>query len=234
MHCIEDLVGRDRKGSSSYHKQQVLREAAGYGKFDEALVVAFGTCASPLPQCAETSLSGATCLCLTLVSLLNQKSMLSWGYTESVVASEVGRKNLRQAIYKQRVRRYRAVLLSHRSRRQRTNRNCWLAPGCTYVVNVFDNRLYHKYDSLAFDRYTSKALPGEVRSIETTHGLIRLCIDQQPFLFVSGVKISLVVSKKSFHHRNMLRRSASHNAAATLSWLFPSICSYLRHEVISG
>ena len=236
VRCIEDLVGRDHEGSSSYHKQQVLCEAAGCGEFEGALVVAFGTCASPLPQCAGNVVVGSDVFVFDARESSESDEYAELGeYVESVVTSELGRKILDssdiQATWTGIPIRF---VVPPNSSSNKPTVIADLHQVALSVVNVLDNRSYHKYDPLALERFTSKALPGEIRSVETTHGLIRLCIDQ-PFLFVSGVTNQLGRFEEEFSSAQYPQAfAASHNAAVTLSWLFPSLCRYLQNEMISG
>lgn len=229
VRCIEDLVGRDPNSSSSCHKQKVLCEAAGCGDFEGALVVAFGTCASPLPQSAGNVVVGSDVFVFDARDSSDSGEYAELGeHVDSVVASEMGRKILASSDIQ-------ATLTEIPSRfvvppNSPSNNPTVIADldqVALSVVNVLDNRLYHKYDSLALERFTSKALPGEIRSVETTHGLIRLSIDQ-PFLFVSGVTNQLGRFEEEFSSPQYPQAfAASHNAAVTLSWLFPSLCRYL-------
>jgi len=151
-------------------------------------------------------------------------------YVECVVASEVGRKILASSdIQAIRTKIPSRFVVPPNSSSNNPTVIADLHQVALSVVNVLDNRLYHTYDSLALERFNSKALSGEIRSVETTHGLIRLCIDQ-PFLFVSGVTNQLGRFEEEFSSPQYPQAFvASHNAAVTLSWLFPSLCSYLQH-----
>lgn len=228
--CIEDLVGRDHNSSSSCHKQQVLCKAAGCGDFEGALVVAFGTCASPLPQCAGNVVVGSDVFVFDARDPSESGEFAELGdQVDSVVASEIGRKILASSDIQ-------ATLTELPSRfvvppNSPSNNPTVIADVhevALSVVNVLDNRLYHKYDSIALERFSSKAVPGEIRSVETTHGLIRLCIDQ-PFLFVSGVTNQLGRFEQELPSPQYSQAfAASHNAAVCVSWLLPSLCAFLK------
>jgi hypothetical protein len=68
---------------------------------------------------------------------------------------------------------------------------------------------------------------GEIGSVESTHGLIRL-ISEAPFLYVSGIADSVGLFNIQVTPRVYAQNTvASHNAAIALAWLLPDVIAAL-------
>ena len=91
-------------------------------------------------------------------------------------------------------------------------------------VNVTNPDNYVWADTAALASFSAVAPKRTVGSVETTHGVIRLCIPSPHFLFVSGIanRLGYFNSELSprFYAQNF---AASHNAGVTVAWLLPRI-----------
>jgi hypothetical protein len=68
---------------------------------------------------------------------------------------------------------------------------------------------------------------GEIGSIESTHGLIRL-ISDAPFLYVSGIAATVGLFNIQVTPRVYAQNTvAAHNAAIALAWLLPDVITAL-------
>jgi len=94
-------------------------------------------------------------------------------------------------------------------------------------VNVTDYKKYAQADKATLDAYMASQDPNAAKSLETTHGLIRVQ-SQAPFVFVSGVADRVEhfgdeVSPRSYAQNT----TAAHNAGVILAWMIPKINSLL-------
>ena len=63
-----------------------------------------------------------------------------------------------------------------------------------------------------------------VGSVETTHGVIRLCVPSEQFLFVSGIPNRMGYFNMETAPRGYAQNyAASHNAAVALAWMIPTL-----------
>jgi hypothetical protein len=77
----------------------------------------------------------------------------------------------------------------------------------------------------SFNNHASEQ--GEIGSVESTHGLIRL-IGEAPFLYVSGIAGSVGLFNIQVTPRVYAQNTvASHNAAIALAWLLPDLIAVL-------
>jgi hypothetical protein len=68
---------------------------------------------------------------------------------------------------------------------------------------------------------------GEIGSVESTHGLIRL-ISEAPFLYVSGIVVTVGLFNVQVTPRVYAQNTvAAHNAAIALAWLLPDVIAGL-------
>lgn len=96
------------------------------------------------------------------------------------------------------------------------------------VVNVTTSKDYEWTDAQALKRFGETASPTQnALSMETTHGVIRIVLDQ-PFLYFSGFangigKYAAEVGANKYAQNF----AAAHNAAVAVAWLLPDIVKAL-------
>ena len=106
-----------------------------------------------------------------------------------------------------------------------------LIAACNYValgtINVTDPKKYAAADKGTREAYETGHDPGLAKSLETTHGLIRLQSDA-PFLFVSGItnRVGHFVDEVSprLYAQNT---TAAHNAGVVLAYMIPRLDEFL-------
>jgi hypothetical protein len=92
------------------------------------------------------------------------------------------------------------------------------------VVNVTDPNDYVWADELALRSFKQAASHGIARSVETTHGLIRLTWEGAPFVFVSGIVNRLGHFNEDVAPRVIAQNFvAAHNAGIATMWLLSSV-----------
>jgi hypothetical protein len=93
-------------------------------------------------------------------------------------------------------------------------------------VNVTDDKEYAKVDPEAINSLRAAGAKQAIGSVETTHGLIRLVIPSEQFLFVSGIANRLGMFetevKPSIYAQNFV---AAHNAGVALAWMLPTLAA---------
>jgi hypothetical protein len=96
-------------------------------------------------------------------------------------------------------------------------------------VNVTDYNEYATTDAQAVQAYKDKKLDLDCQgSLETTHGLIRVCSNDAPYLFISGITdrvgfFDVEVNPLS----NVQNTVAAHNAGVVLAWMLPLVDAVL-------
>jgi hypothetical protein len=96
-------------------------------------------------------------------------------------------------------------------------------------VNVTNPDEYVWADPQALAGFTAAAAARTVGSVETTHGVIRLCIPSGRFLFVSGIANRLGYFNAELSPRAYAQNFvASHNAGVAIAWLLPQMMSRAR------
>ena len=89
-------------------------------------------------------------------------------------------------------------------------------------VNVTDFNEYAWADPEGLRACAQAAPQQSVGSVETTHGVIRLMVPSEQFLFVSGM-----ANRVGYFNMEVAPRSyaqsfaAAHNAAVSLAWIMP-------------
>lgn len=93
-------------------------------------------------------------------------------------------------------------------------------------VNVTDDKHYAKVDPEAMQALRATGAQQPISSVETTHGLIRLMIPSERFLFVSGIANRLgefeSEVKPQIYAQNFV---AAHNAGVALAWMLPTLAA---------
>jgi hypothetical protein len=90
-------------------------------------------------------------------------------------------------------------------------------------VNVTDYTEYTQKDDETLKTFTDKYNISTARSLETTHGLIRVQSDA-PFIFVSGITDRVGHFGEEVGPRTYAQNtSAAHNAGVVVAWMLPKI-----------
>jgi hypothetical protein len=89
--------------------------------------------------------------------------------------------------------------------------------------NVTDYSEYDKTDQQTLDAYRSSNDPNLGKSLETTHGLIRVQ-SEAPFIFVSGIYDRVGHFEEEVSPRLYSQKTtAAHNAGVVVAWMLPKI-----------
>jgi hypothetical protein len=96
-------------------------------------------------------------------------------------------------------------------------------------LNVVDPREYVDADRKALDGHLAAGGDVELpRSVETTHGLIRVCSDA-PFLFVSAIANRALAATEELLPRKFAQETtAATNAGVAIGWLLPRLEPFLQ------
>ena len=105
-----------------------------------------------------------------------------------------------------------------------------LLAGYDYValgsVNVTNYKEYAQTDKATLDAYLINGDPATGRSLETTHGLIRVQSDA-PFIFVSGITDRVGHFDDEVGPRPYAQNTvAAHNAGIVVAWMIPRINTF--------
>jgi hypothetical protein len=190
-------------------------------------VIAFGTAASPEESCAGNVVIGSKVFVFDAEGSLGSTDFLR--RSNEIVDSDVGSLLLRDCDLE-------SAFEAAKKRFIRPPNRPSLHPsillGSSYVsvgvVNVSRSEDYKTVDPIALSRFGSLKEENQLAlSVETTHGLIRLCIDR-PFLYVSGLtnqvgRFNEEVSPNKYSQNF----AAAHNAAVCVAWMLPHLCANL-------
>lgn len=227
--CIEDYIPNGANSSSSYEKQRILASISKAGMFESAFIVAFGTAASPSPNSAGNVVIGSS------VFVHDGKTDENAPYANfdqplgQIVVSEGGQKLLTEVDLNGGLDQAKMRFLSPPN--APSTRPVVLA-GVKYVsvgvINVPDSKDYEATDPKALSAFANVKGCNTTESVETTHGLIRLCV-HRPFIYVSAIANEVgnfeTEVKPNKYAQNF---SAAHNAAVSVAWLLVTMCRYLR------
>jgi hypothetical protein len=102
-----------------------------------------------------------------------------------------------------------------------------LLAGYDYIamgsVNVTNYKEYSQTDKATVDAYLNGNDPAVGRSLETTHGLIRVQSDA-PFIFISGITDRVGHFDDEVGPRSYAQNTvAAHNAGIVLAWMIPKV-----------
>lgn len=223
--CIKDLMDPAKSASSSEEKARVLPMIAAAGQPPD-LVVAVGTASLPDHRSFNGSVAvGSSCFLFDPNSAPNPESRWS--------DDRIGR------LVDEEDRTSTNGLMAWLDREARPDVETRflrppLAPAdppilivsttCVAVsdVNVTRADDYVWADPAALASFSAAAPKRTVGSLETTHGVIRLCIPSPNFLFVSGIANRLGYFNSELSPRSYAQNfAASHNAGVTVAWLLP-------------
>ncbi|MBU7025846.1 MAG: hypothetical protein HXS48_02810 [Theionarchaea archaeon] len=93
------------------------------------------------------------------------------------------------------------------------------------IINVTDYSEYEEKDEETLEAYQKEYDPDDGRSLETTHGLIRVAAGMNtPFLFVSGIVDRVGHFNEDVNPRSYAQNtSGAHNAGIVVAWMLPKI-----------
>ncbi len=233
--CISDLLtnhpNTPQFQSSSERKMEQIGQIFEYSNHPINLVIAVGTAASYPP---ETSLNGSV-ICGTKAFLHNchpngKNPHSNWecGPFDTVLESTLKKSD------------FKTFTDFHNDQSPIFDR--FLVPPLN--PDPLGGRLYANYDYVALsminvtdaseysdtDRVTAAAYQNRYnsefgKSIETTHGLIRVAAGEKtPFLFISGITDRGEYFKEDVEPRPYSQRtSCAHNAGIVIAWMLPKI-----------
>ena len=93
------------------------------------------------------------------------------------------------------------------------------------TVNVTDIKEYAQADRATLDAYLTRCERGDAKSVETTHGLIRVQ-SEAPFVFISGIANRMGRFDDDVKPRSYAQNTtAAHNAGIVLAQMIPKIDS---------
>lgn len=225
--CIKDLMDPAKSASSSEEKARVLPMIAAAGQPAD-LVVAVGTASLPDARSFNGSVAvGSSCFLFDPNATPNPDSRWS--------DDRIGR------LIDEEDRTSTNSLMAWLDREARPDVETRFLPpplvpadppilivSTTSVavsdVNVTKPDDYVWADPAALASFSAAAPKRTVGSVETTHGVIRLCIPSPNFLFVSGIANRLGYFNSELSPRSYAQNfAASHNAGVTVAWLLPRI-----------
>lgn len=226
--CVEDLIPQDKDSSSSAEKQSVLKSLASEGYFDDAIIIAFGTAASPEANCAGNVIVGSSVFVFDASPHSESAdSAIFEDRLGEIVDSEAGELLIDKSVI--------ALDLAEAQKRflsgpQNPSPKPRIYAGANFVsvgvINMHNNQEYQHIDALALDSFVkAKKEQQETQSIETTHGLIRLCIER-PYLYVSGIANQVGrFGNEVAGNKYSQNYAACHNAAVCIAWMLPRVCA---------
>lgn len=226
--CVQELMGAAVSGSSTAEKAHVLPPLLSSD--DIALVVAFGTAATP----GETSRNGCVVVG-TNVFLHDAKvgdSSSHWPIPrpDAVIASVLSKGSFANITGSPDAStRVATLALTPPNNPAKPT----LSTDFDYValadVNVTDYHNYKVADQKVVDAYAASGATQPVGSLETTHGVIRECTPNPvPFMFVSGItdRVGFFDDEvgKAPYQQNFV---AAHNAGVAVAAMMPAIMAFL-------
>jgi hypothetical protein len=224
--CIKDMMDPAKSSSSSEEKARVLPFVAA-GCPRPNLVVAFGTATFP----DQHSYNGCTTIGSSIfvhdphASLPNPASR--WTDPEFGKLLDCSRQPVNDKVFAALDRQFRPQIearLLPAPVNAAAPASLILAAGYVALsnVNITDFSEYAWADPEGLRACAEAAPRQSVGSVETTHGVIRLMVPSEQFLFVSGIAnragyFNMEVAPRSYAQNFV----AGHNAAVALAWMLP-------------
>jgi hypothetical protein len=224
--CIKDMMDPARSSSSSEEKARVLPFVAAGGPRPK-LVIAFGTATFP----DQHSYNGCTTIgCSVFVHdphAATPNPASRWTHPEFGKLLDGSRQPLNDKIFNALDRQFRPQIearLLPAPINGAAPASLILSAGYVALsnVNVTDFNEYAWADPEGLRACAVAAPQQAVGSVETTHGVIRLMLPSDQFLFVSGMAnrvgyFNMEVAPRSYAQSFV----AAHNAAVALAWIMP-------------
>jgi hypothetical protein len=225
--CIKDLMDPARSASSSEEKARVLPYVTAIGP-SPSLVIAFGTA-----TIANANSYNGSVVVGSSVFVHNPYSAAPnpnsrWTHGDIGKFLDSSQQPINSAIFPSLDRDRASVEARMLPTPLNPAKPPILIPSASYValsnVNVTNFNDYVWADPEAMDACKAAAPKQSVGSVETTHGVVRLVVRSQQFIFVSGIAnrlgyINMEVAPRSYAQNF----AASHNAAIALAWSIPAL-----------
>lgn len=231
--CVSDFLehlpdGPDYQSSSKRKIEQLPKIFAGHMP---DLVIAIGTAAFPSEISENGNVVVGSNIFLHNADPQNLNSNWDCGPFDTIITSTLSQSDFAfiTSIDPNALERFLVAPL---------NRACQgkLIVGFNYValgtINVTDPQKYSLADKETRDVYGIKNDPEFAKSLETTHGLIRVQ-SEAPFVFVSGIANRVGHFADEVNLRSYTQNTTvAHNAGVVLTWMIPKI-DELFSEIIS-
>src|SRR5262245_57821068 len=224
--CIQDLMDLPAKSSSSSEeKARVLPYVAANGA-SPSLVVAFGTAAIADARSYNGCVVVGSNVFVHNPRAANPNPRSRWTHPDIGKLRDSSGQALNLLLFDQLGRNRPSV----EARFLRPTLNpadsptLLLSPAYVALsnVNITDYSEYVWADQEALRAFATAEPKQSVGSVETTHGVIRLAVASQQFLFVSGIANRLGYFNMETAPRSYAQNfSASHNAGVALAWMMP-------------
>ena len=226
--CLEELMNPAENPSRTSEKARVLPSAIASGPAPD-LVVAFGTAGLK----AEVSMNGCVVVGRRVFihdpyeAETNRMGMWTAPTTNTVIDSDLPLSAFRNISSESRHSAEARLLqppVAPASPLLVLTGNNFVSLGAINVTNLDDYAWVPQSTIEAFNKHCARS--GEIGSIESTHGVIRV-VSNAPFLYVSGISdsggFSIQVTPRVYAQNTV----AAHNAAIALAWLLPGMIAAL-------
>lgn len=226
--CISDLMthlGSNLQSSTEYKSNNIGRIFEGQ---TPSLVIAVGTAAYPSPYTQNGSVVIGTQVFIHNGHPNGENPDSNWskGPFDTIIESSLTEKNFNKITVIETspemtvLDRFLAPPLNPVSRGELIARHDFISLG---VVNVTDYSEYQTADEETIAAFTSVGNVSQARSLETTHGLIRVQSDVS-FLFVSGIVDRVGHFAEEVDPRSYAQNFVgAHNAGIAVAWMLPQI-----------
>jgi hypothetical protein len=225
--CVQDLMDPAKSSSSSEEKARVLTSLAANGP-QPSLVVAFGTAANPAPGSHNGCVAIGSSVFVHNPHEQNPNPDSKWQHDAIGELQDLSQQQINDPLFSQLERNFSAVEARLLSTPINPAAPPTLILSKTHValcnVNITNHANYAWADPEALRAFSQAAPNLSVGSVETTHGVIRLVVPSQQFVFVSGIanrmgRFDMEVAPR-LYAQNFV---ASHNAGVALSWMMPTL-----------
>ncbi|HTB03533.1 MAG TPA: hypothetical protein VK804_23940 [Bradyrhizobium sp.] len=226
--CIKDMMDPARSSSSSEEKARVLPLVAASGPRPK-LVIAFGTAAYPDSHSYNGCPTiGANCFVYNPYAATPNPAS-QWTHPDIGKLLDSSTQPVNAEVFTPLDQQFRSqieqrFLPAPLNGAAPPTLNLSAGYAALSDVNVTDFNNYYWTDPEALKACAQAAPRQAVASVETTHGVIRLMVPSDQFLFVSGI-----ANRMGYFNMEAAPRSyaqsfvASHNAAVALAWMTPLI-----------
>ncbi len=225
--CIQDLMDPKASLSSSQEKARVLPSVYNNGP-PPALVIAFGTAALPgvLSYNGSVAVGNKVFVHNPFAQNPNEKSNWTHRDFEKLLSDASPHPVIAYLDHKQRLSVDSRLLSPPMYPAHPPSIMPSIESVALCSVNVTDSNDYSWVDPEAMQALRATGATEPVGSVETTHGVIRLVMPSEQFLFVSGIAnrlgyFGLEVAPR-LYAQNFV---AAHNAGVALAWMLPIVAA---------
>jgi hypothetical protein len=225
--CIQDLMDPKKSSSSSEEKARVLPYVANNGA-KPSLVVAFGTASFPDAASYNGSVVVGTGVFVHDPYVGNPNPASRWTHAAIGKLQDASRQDTNSSLFAALDRDRAAIEARFLPVPINPGRPAALNHSATYValsnVNITNHANYVWADPEALRAVATAEPKQAVGSVETTHGVIRLVVPSEQFVFVSGIANRLGYFNQEVAPRLYAQNFvAAHNAGVALSWTMPTL-----------